>query len=266
VKPLETRHGRIAITESRGTGAPVLCIHGNSACKEIFGHQLDGAIGRRLRVVAFDLPGHGQSTDAPDPASTYCFEGYAEVAAAVAHALDLDRPVVLGWSLGGHVAIDMLRSGSDVAGVLLTGTPPVGPEDLAQGFRPHPHMHLTGQEAFSEADVFAYARDTVGVETPFLEAAVRRTDGRARAFMLASALRPGAANQRLIVESTRVPTAVVTGANEPFVDNDYLERVRWGNLWENRVHRVAAAGHAPFFEQPAAFDALLERFVGSVSG
>jgi pimeloyl-ACP methyl ester carboxylesterase len=256
-----TRHGRIAIADTGGAGPAVLFIHGNSACKEIFRHQLESDFARRLRLVAFDLPGHGASDDALDPARTYGFRGYAEVAIDVISALGLARPAVVGWSLGGHVAIELLACDVALAGILLTGTPPVGAEDVSEGFRPHPHMGLTGKRTFTEEDIRAYARETAGIEADFIEAAVRRTDGWAREQMLASALAPDAANQRTLVEHTRVPTAVVTGEDEPFVNNDYLDRIAWGNLWGGRVFRIEGAGHAPFFEQPTVFNALLERFV-----
>jgi len=261
---LETPHGRIALIDTPRRGPAVLFIHGNSSCKEIFRHQLDGPVAERHHLIAFDLPGHGASDDAPDPMRTYTFQGYADVALAVLEACSVTRPVIVGWSLGGHIAIELLTRGAPLAGILLTGTPPVGIDDVTAGFLPHPHMALTGKRQFSEADVLAYARETAGKPAPFIEAAVRRTDGRARELMLRSAMAPGAANQRRLVEVTRVPTAVVTGEHEPFVNNDYLEQVAWGNLWEQRVHRIAGTGHAPFYERPDAFNALLSRFVESV--
>lgn len=260
-----SRHGRIALTDTAGPGPAVLFIHGNSSCKEIFRGQLESLLASRMRCIAFDLPGHGQSDDAVDPARTYTFRGYAEAAIDVLHALGVHRTIVVGWSLGGHIAIDLLELGVPLAGILLTGTPPVGRADFAEGFRPHPHMGLSGKRDFTEADVLDYARDTTGVSAPFIEHAVRRTDGRARATMFAAALADDAPNQRTAVERTRVPIAVLTGANEPFVNNDYLDRVAWGNLWGGRVTRMEGTGHATFYERPAVFNSILERFVTEVS-
>ena len=53
----------IAIAESEGRGPAVLLIHGNSSCKQVFRNQLQGAIGREYRLIAMDLPGHGDSSD-----------------------------------------------------------------------------------------------------------------------------------------------------------------------------------------------------------
>ena len=55
--------------------------------------------------------------------------------------------------------------------------------------------------------------------------------------------------------------AVVNGAEEPFVDIDFLDGIDWGNLWEGKCHRLDGLWHAPFWEGPAAFDPVLERFL-----
>lgn len=258
---ISTSHGAIAVTDTGGGGTPILFIHGNSTCKEVFSRQLDSDLRAHYRLIAFDLPGHGDSDDATEPERTYSFEGYADAAAQVMAYLAVRKPVIVGWSLGGHVAIDMLRRSPQPRGIVLTGTPPVGVDDVAQGFLPHPHMALTSKADFTEDDVQDYAHESTGMQEEFLTAAVRRTDGRAREWMFRSALRPDAPNQRTLIEATTVPTAVITGASEPFVNNAYLDTIAWGNLWDGRVHRIANAGHAPFREQPDAFNTLLHRFV-----
>lgn len=258
---IQTSHGAIAVTDTGGDGTAILFIHGNSACKEVFSRQFDSDLRASFRLIAFDLPGHGESDDATDPERTYSFEGYADIAAQVMAHRAVSQPIIVGWSLGGHVAIDMLRREPRLRGIVLTGTPPVGAADIEQGFLPHPHMALTSKADFSADDVQAYAAESTGTIEAFLTAAVRRTDGRAREWMIRNALRPGGPNQRTLVERTDVPTAVITGANEPFVNNAYLDTVAWGNLWEARVHRIEGAGHAPFRERPDAFNALLHRFV-----
>lgn len=260
---IQTSHGAIAVTDTGGDGSAIVFIHGNSACKEVFSRQFDSDLRERFRLIAFDLPGHGESDDATDPERTYSFEGYADIAAQVIAHLAVSEPIIVGWSLGGHVAIDMLRRAPRPRGIVLTGTPPVGAADVAQGFLPHPHMALTSKADFTADDVRDYAHQTTGAHEAFLTAAVRRTDGRAREWMFRSALRPDAPNQRTLIEVTTVPTAVITGASEPFVNNAYLDTIAWGNLWEARVHRIAGAGHAPFREQPDAFNTLLHRFVAN---
>ncbi len=261
-----TRRGHIAVADSGGTGAAVLMVHGNSACKEVFTRQFESHLLERFRLVAFDLPGHGASDDANDPQATYSIPGYADVAIEVLANMGIKRLAIMGWSLGGHVGIELLTRDLDVTGLAITGTPPVGhnPVDFAAGFRPQPHMDLTGKEQFNDADIRDYAAETTGAPAPFLEAAVRRTDGRSRRMMMEAAMAGRGADQRDVVASNPTPIAVITGANEPFIDNEYLMAFPYRNLWDRKVHVLADTGHAPFWERPQAFNPLFERFLTDV--
>src|ERR1700709_1908258 len=107
-RTISTSHGSLAVEESGEGGMPVLLIHGNSSCRGVFRRQLDGRLGRRYRLIAFDLPGHGESSNASDPQRTYTRGGLAGAAVELLGTLDVAEAVVLGWSLGGHIAIDML--------------------------------------------------------------------------------------------------------------------------------------------------------------
>ncbi|MBC6416946.1 MAG: alpha/beta fold hydrolase, partial [Rhodospirillales bacterium] len=65
---IETRHGPVALHEAGpDTGQPVLLIHGNSSCSQVFVHQLESDLAKDYRLLAFDLPGHGASPPAADP-------------------------------------------------------------------------------------------------------------------------------------------------------------------------------------------------------
>ncbi|WP_419906345.1 alpha/beta fold hydrolase [Hoeflea sp.] len=266
---IETSHAGIAITQSSGEGLPVLMIHGNSSCKEVFRNQLEGDIGATYRCIAMDLPGHGASGDAADAERTYSMPGYAEAAIELMGALGHERYAMLGWSLGGHIGLEMLAQTDAISGLMITGAPPVGrgEEQLSAGFLPSEHMGLAGQKDFSEAEIDAYARATCGVNAPFepfLREAVARTDGNARELMLGSFARGVGANQQKSAINAQIPLAIVNGADEPFVNNDFVSSLTYRNLWEEQVHLMEGIGHAPFWEAPDAFDTYLKRFLESL--
>ena len=56
----------------------------------------------------------------------------------------------------------------------------------------------------------------------------------------------------------------MNGAEDRMINLDYVDSVAYGNLWEGRYHRMAALGHAPFWEAPDDFDRILERFLHDV--
>ena len=76
------------------------------------------------------------------PEKAYTFEGYAEVANEIIKKLQLDRPIVMGWSLGGHIGLNMIQKGTKLAGLILSGTPPipVSSEGMVMGFNFNPRI------------------------------------------------------------------------------------------------------------------------------
>ena len=96
---------QIAFLQSEGGGRAVVFLHGNSSSARTWLPVLTGPFGRRFRCLAFDLPGHGQSAPAADH-STYSLPGYAAVLAAFTRACGAAGAVIVGWSLGGHIALE----------------------------------------------------------------------------------------------------------------------------------------------------------------
>lgn len=72
-----TSHGSLAVEETGQCGIPVLLIHGNSLCRSVFRNQMNGQIAKHRRFIAFDLPGHGESSNAIDPTRSYTRPGLA---------------------------------------------------------------------------------------------------------------------------------------------------------------------------------------------
>ncbi|MEO1191559.1 MAG: alpha/beta hydrolase [Pseudomonadota bacterium] len=266
---IATRHGEIAITETASEGPPVLLIHGNSNCRSIFRHQLNSDLGRRYRMIAMDLPGHGESDDASDPKATYNQVAYAEAAAAVLAACQAEEAVVMGWSLGGHIGIEMTYLCRAMKALTFSGTPPASGLQVTQAFTPLPHMSFTSKEVFSDEDARTYALHTCGVDLPIepdILAAVKRTDGRARALMFQAWLDgdPGNPQAERVAEWEK-PIAVIQGSDEEFFDNAYLKGLTWANLWEGKIHEIEGGGHAPFWAKPEAYNALFGRFLDEVA-
>ena len=97
--------------EEAGQGIPLLCLHTAGADSRQYRHLLnDAAVTSKYRVVAFDMPYHGRSNP-PDQwwlrKYSLTTTGYVAQIRAVWKALDLQKPVVLGCSMGGAIVLKL---------------------------------------------------------------------------------------------------------------------------------------------------------------
>src|ERR1700719_5088674 len=87
--------------ETHGAGRPLILLHGGLGSGEMFGPVLP-MLAERHQVIAVDLQGHGRTADIDRPIDVRLMAG--DIAALIDH-LGLDKPDVVGYSLGGGVAL-----------------------------------------------------------------------------------------------------------------------------------------------------------------
>jgi len=87
--------------ETHGEGAPLVLLHGGLMSSETLGPLIAPLVASGRRVIAPDLQGHGRTADIDRPIDVRLM---ADDIAALIRQLGLDRPDVVGYSLGGGVA------------------------------------------------------------------------------------------------------------------------------------------------------------------
>jgi pimeloyl-ACP methyl ester carboxylesterase len=87
--------------ETHGSGRPIILLHGGLGSGEMFGPVLP-QLAEHHQVIAVDLQGHGRTADIDRPIDIRLMAG--DIAALIDH-LQLDKPDVVGYSLGGGVAL-----------------------------------------------------------------------------------------------------------------------------------------------------------------
>ncbi|HEY2942790.1 MAG TPA: alpha/beta hydrolase [Vicinamibacteria bacterium] len=87
--------------EVHGAGEPLILLHGGLGATEMFAAVLP-LLSKTRRVIAVDLQGHGRTADVDRPLS---FEAMADDVAALMKHLGIGKADVMGYSLGGGVAL-----------------------------------------------------------------------------------------------------------------------------------------------------------------
>lgn len=102
----------------QGQGEPVVLIHGIGHRGEAWGSVPD-LLAEHFDVVVVDLPGHGRSP-APEAPDTYRLSSVADQLEELFEELEIDRPHVVGNSLGGYLALELARRAAVVSAIALS--------------------------------------------------------------------------------------------------------------------------------------------------
>lgn len=238
----------------------IVFIHGNSLSSQTFIEQFKRI--KNIPLLAFDLPGHGLSEPAAVPDNVYSVPGFVEVLKVVISELGLNNYILVGHSLGGHIAIEASNELKGLKGLVLFGTPPIGiPPALDKAFLPHEATPLLFKEELTEAEADVLAESQTTIENKeVLKKAILLTDGKVRTCIAASVGKGLFKNETEIIKNTILPVAIFHGEQEQLISKEYIDNLTVPTLWQNKIQVIERAKHCPQMEQPAVFNKLLTDF------
>lgn len=131
----------------RGAGPPVLLIHGTGATSEFWGAAAE-RLAARCQVVTYDRRGCGRSARLPSAHH----DVHAEDAAAIVRELDVGAVTVVGWSMGGIVALCLAHRHPELVRRLVLQEPPLYARndfgsDILRGILPAIALSKLGMKA-----------------------------------------------------------------------------------------------------------------------
>ncbi len=250
-----------------GTGEPVLLLHGITHRRQGWDHIVP-LIAHEREAIAVDLPGHGDSPDLPDD-----YRGdigpLSDAIEAFCATEGLDRPHVVGNSLGGLIALDLAARGSVRSAVAIS---PVGfwstPERVyARGVLAGAHMVLSRLSP-ERLQALLTSRFTRGALVGILLAHPSRIDPPTMVADLGGLSRPRASFAVMLAGfdswrlpaaspgSSSVPTTVGWGARDYLLPRWQAERLRRA-LPDAAVYLLPSCGHVPMADDPALIAELI---------
>jgi 3-oxoadipate enol-lactonase len=256
--------------EVRGSGVPVVLLHGFPVDREMWAAQIE-SLGREFRVIAPDLRGFGKSTiESVDVEAGVGMERYADDVLAVLDALGVVEPVVLaGFSMGGYAAWQIaLHHPLRLRGLVLCDTRAAGDaEDAAAG---RLKMASTVLDANSAEPALAMMAKLLSPETqehrPEVVAAVKAMIMRQPPEAIAAAQRGMARREDVRDELKRItcPCLGIVGLADVISTPKEMQAIV-AALPDARLVEIAG-GHLTPMENADAVTAAIREFAESRSG
>jgi pimeloyl-ACP methyl ester carboxylesterase len=232
-----------------GSGLPVLCLHGLFGTSEHWEATLE-ALAPAYRIMALTLP---IFETPPDDLSVAGLRAYVEA------FLDAERvppAVVVGNSLGGHVALDLaLHAPERVRALVLSGSSGLLERGFTRGVPRRPSA------AFVRERMTEVFHDPAMVTTERVEAVrdiVSRRSYTLRAIQVSRSARRYNLEDRL--REILCPTLLVWGTEDRITPRSAAIRFLEG-IPSATLRLVPECGHAPMLEQPEAFARALGEFL-----
>ncbi|UWQ22603.1 3-oxoadipate enol-lactonase [Jannaschia sp. W003] len=252
---VESADGTAIHVREEGAGAPVLFANSLGTDLRVWDAVLP-LLPPGLRLVRYDMRGHGQSEVPPAP---YPMGALVRDAEAVADALGLRDAVVVGLSVGGMVAQAMAVKRADVvraiaisgAGVK-SGTPDAWAARIEA-------VRRGGLEAIADATMDRwFARDfphRAAWRARLLETDPEGYCGVCAAIAGTDLLAP--------TSGLRLPTLAIAGSEDGAAPPD-LVRETAALIPGSRFALIRGAGHLPPVDAPERFAAVLSEFLGAI--
>jgi non-heme chloroperoxidase len=248
-------------------GRELLLVHGFSQSYAVFKRQYQGPLAKDFRIVAFDLRGHGCSGKAWDPAAYVDTRRWADDVATVIDDRKLNRPLFVGWSYGGYVAADYVRHHGTrrLAGIVMIGSNAgLLPLDAPAKERSDAARAASRTLAPDVEAQIAAGNGFVNVMTANPAPPDMREIMFATNQMMPPYVRRAFADRSLdnsdIVDRFDLPVWLLAGSKD-LSQPEALLRAVASRLPQAKLVLMEGTGHAPFIDQPAAFDTELRRIV-----
>jgi 3-oxoadipate enol-lactonase len=250
----------LALDESGQGGVPVLFVHGYPLDRTMWRAQLEGITGHRL--LAPDLRGFG---DSPLAGGGTTLTQHADDLAALLDALEIDRVVLAGLSMGGYIAFEFLRRHRDrVHALVLLDTKAEADDEAARAGRDAAIVKVAEEGAPAIAAAMAKKLFAEGTAPAVREALEAQMAGTSVSGIMAAlvAMRDRADSTALLPQLTGLPTLVVVGAEDQLTPPAAAERMV-AAIPGAQLVVVEGAGHVPPLERPATVNEALQAFLDS---
>ena len=238
----------------------LLFLHGNSHSSKTFINQLSSPFFNEYRLVFVDLPGHGDS----DKIEHYSLTQFAMSLNKFISYLDLKNVVIIGHSMGGHIAINLLKFVKP-EGLFLFGTPPLTNPFNPAAFLTNPNAEAMGLSSASLDSIERLMKE-MSYKNECLSIAIDdylRTDPKFREEILNDIVAGTHENEVDLIKSFSKIVMILLATDDRLINNNYIND-EFLNADLNCQLLEISSGHSPHIEVSFEFNKILADFCKNV--
>lgn len=258
---------RLAVYEWGDPAGPeVVLIHGFAQSHLCFEPQFRSDLARHCRLVAFDMRGHGASAQPADASAYQGSRVWADDIASVLAAKRLQRPVLVGWSMGGRVIRQylMIHGDARLAGINFVASQVIeDPRCRGPGApKPTPENQTLTEEIDAAIAFLDGCYDRKPTEAEFRRALAYNMKVPSAVRRAIAGWSTEAAPTIAALSKVRVPVLITHGRRDTVVLPAAADMSR-AAMTQARLSWFDDCGHSPFAEDAPRFNDELMGFVQS---
>lgn len=230
----------------------IVFVHGNSMSKKIWQKQLNAPELDQFHLISFDLPGHGEARRMDSYSLALLTDSIADVCNRVS------KPMLLvGHSLGANLVLQGIQRISQCHGVILVSSVPAAKplqEDMMQPKEAAGYFfapELTAEQVSEMAGLLVKPEK----KASFVEADLKKTDGKVRSGILQSIIQAEYNDETEILKNLGIPVILFWGENESIYNYSALAKIP-----HLQTVLIANASHCPQWENDSEFNNRLLEF------
>ena len=252
------------IEQNRHAIPAVFFVHGNSGSSNTWRKQFSSALLADYRLIAFDLPGSGQSQVSNSAQWDYSPLHTGKIIAGAIRQLSGDAPYCLvGFSYGSNVVAEGLKSGLTPRAISLLAPCVIGngiglDKVFVSGDYIFFHDEVKEEEVKNfflhtlrskkEEDMLIHTADFFLARPPFRSALIQ-------------AVGEGKISDEItLLNDQDIPLQLIFGLEDELLQINYLDSLPVP-AWENKIHKLANAGHYVHNDQPDILNHLLAAYL-----
>ena len=245
-----------------GSGTPILFLHSFGHNKNLWFPQLTHFLDKGFRVLAPDMPGHGDSSY--DPAR-HGVDQMAQCYIELLDCLEIKKAILVGISMGGYIALRMWARRPDlIAAMVLSNTKAEKDSDEIVARRRAQIENITsnGLEYFVTTGAPKRLSPVTLQRRPWVLDTIKLLNLTVPAAVNAATLEAMAQKEddTKVLPTIDVPVLVTSGSDDTFIPKQSPGNLHRG-IKGSRFHEIAGTGHVSSLEAPTEYNRIMEEFL-----